>query len=110
MVVTQPHTIAESTLLRYFTPIQKKPNNTFSHTLYIMHRDFLAFRKMKTRRSTLADLDEIEDLINVLDDPAATRELLTKCIEEAKPPAVAYTVEVEDLAIGMYVLSKDVNL
>lgn len=41
LIVTQPHTIAENTLLNKFTLAQKKAENTFSHVLYIVHRDYL---------------------------------------------------------------------
>lgn len=41
LVVTQPHTVVESQLLSKFTRPQKRSINTFQHTLYIMHRDYL---------------------------------------------------------------------
>ena len=37
LIVTQPHTVAESSLLSKFTQAQKKSSNTFSHVLYILH-------------------------------------------------------------------------
>lgn len=41
LVVTQPHTVVESQLLSKFTRPPKRSINTFQHTLYIMHRDYL---------------------------------------------------------------------
>ena len=41
LIVTQPHTVSENSLLQKFTLITKKPENTFSHVLYILHRDSL---------------------------------------------------------------------
>lgn len=41
LIVTQPHTVAENSLLQKFTLVQKKSENTFSHVLYIIHRDQL---------------------------------------------------------------------
>ena len=41
LIVTQPHTVAENSLLQKFTLVPKKPENTFTHVLYIIHRDSL---------------------------------------------------------------------
>lgn len=41
LIVTQPHTIAETALLNKFSIVSKKPENTFSHVLYVLHRDQL---------------------------------------------------------------------
>jgi hypothetical protein len=39
LIVTQPHTIPENALLNRFSIVSKKSENTFSHVLYILHRD-----------------------------------------------------------------------
>jgi len=39
MVITQPHRNKDNQLLRHFTIVDKKPSNTFSHSLYVIHRD-----------------------------------------------------------------------
>lgn len=41
LIVTQPHTVAESSLLNKFTLVQKQSINTFQHVLYLIHRDYL---------------------------------------------------------------------
>lgn len=41
LIITQPHTVVESQLLRKFSQASKKTKNTFQHVLYIMHRDEL---------------------------------------------------------------------
>lgn len=38
-LVTLPHTSEESQLLTHFTVVQPRPNNSFSHMLYILHRE-----------------------------------------------------------------------
>lgn len=50
LVITQPHTVVESQLLRKFTLPSKKTKNTFQHILYIMHRDFLYDQDMVVQR------------------------------------------------------------
>jgi hypothetical protein len=39
LIVTQPHTIAETALLNKFSIVPKKSENTFAHVLYVLHRD-----------------------------------------------------------------------
>lgn len=41
LIVTQPHTVPENALLSKFTLVPKTMNNTFSHVLYLIHRDYL---------------------------------------------------------------------
>lgn len=41
LIVTQPHTVAENSLLQKFALVPKKSENTFTHVLYIIHRDSL---------------------------------------------------------------------
>ena len=57
LIVTQPHTIAENALLNKFSIVAKKPENTFSHVLYILHRDQLYEQDMSITRSTKEDLE-----------------------------------------------------
>lgn len=46
LIITQPHTVVESMLLRKFSSALKKTKNTFQHVLYIMHRDELFSQDM----------------------------------------------------------------
>jgi hypothetical protein len=57
LIVTQPHTIAETALLNKFSVVAKKSENTFSHVLYVLHRDQLFEQDMHVTRTTKADLD-----------------------------------------------------
>jgi len=64
LIVTQPHTIAENTLLNKFTLAQKKAENTFSHVLYIVHRDYLMEQDIFVQRMLTSDLnDGLEELL-----------------------------------------------
>lgn len=63
LVITQPHTVVESMLLRKFTLPGKKTKNTFQHILYIMHRDFLYMEDMSVQRVMESDLEDARDLI-----------------------------------------------
>jgi len=68
LIVTQPHTVPENTLLQKFTLAYKKPENTFSHILYLIHRDSLLEQDLFVERSTKDDLDKIKELLSTIDD------------------------------------------
>ena len=59
LILTQPHTVAETSLLAKFTLAVKKPSNTFSHVLYILHRDALLDIDMFVRRAKQVDIENI---------------------------------------------------
>ena len=60
LILTQPHTVAETSLLAKFTLAVKKPSNTFSHVLYILHRDALLDIDMFVRRAKQVDIENIQ--------------------------------------------------
>ena len=64
LIVTQPHTIAENSLLNKFTIVPKKAENTFSHVLYLVHRDYLFEQDIFVKRTLKEDLDGIKELID----------------------------------------------
>jgi hypothetical protein len=57
LIVTQPHTVAENSLLQKFTLVPKKPENTFTHVLYIIHRDSLFEEDLEVRRASTGDIE-----------------------------------------------------
>jgi len=58
LIITQPHPVVESELLRKFSHPGKKSRNTFQHVLYIMHRDSLFDQDMYVQRITNDDLTQ----------------------------------------------------
>lgn len=59
LIVTQPHTVAENSLLQKFTLVPKKSENTFTHVLYIVHRDSLYEEDLEVKRSVAEDIPKI---------------------------------------------------
>ena len=64
LIVTQPHTVPENALLSKFTLVQKQLANTFSHVLYLIHRDYLFEQEICITRTLASDFDSIQELIN----------------------------------------------
>jgi hypothetical protein len=62
LILTQPHTVPESTLLQKFSLVNKKSSNTFQHVLYIIHRDSLLDTETQIRRAVVDDIEDIQAL------------------------------------------------
>lgn len=41
IIITQPFTVPENTLVKSFIQVPHKKNSTFEHCLYIFHKDYL---------------------------------------------------------------------
>ena len=63
LIVTQPHTVPENALLSKFTLVPKTMNNTFSHVLYLIHRDYLLEQDIQVTRTLTTDYDQIRELL-----------------------------------------------
>ena len=111
LIVTQPHTVPESSLLHKFTEVTKKSNNTFSHVLYIIHRDALLDIDMLVRRARLPDIDLVKDQLTAdLEDGKDVDEEFYNAIVNPDSKNVAFVARIEDTIVGAFVMSKDVNL
>jgi len=63
LIVTQPHTVPENALLSKFTLVPKTMHNTFSHVLYLIHRDYLLEQDIEVTRTITEDYEQIKDLL-----------------------------------------------
>ncbi len=56
LIITQPFTVPESTLIKSFIEVPRKKNLNFEHCLYIYHKDSLFSKDLKVRKATLEDV------------------------------------------------------
>lgn len=111
LILTQPHTVAEGSLLSKFTQPLKKPNNTFSHVLYILHRDALEDLDLFIRRAKHSDLDQITMTLTIdLEDKKEVDETVQKAIFDPESKNMCFVAKIEETIVGVFVMSKDVNL
>lgn len=110
LIITQPHPVVESELLRKFTHPGKKTKNTFQHVLYIMHRDSLFDQDMYVQRITSDELEDVKDLISTLDESKKMYDMLYDCAVNPTSTNYGFVAKVNDDCIGSFVISKDVNL
>jgi hypothetical protein len=110
LIVTQPHTVSESTLLQKFTCVDKKIQNTFPHILYIIHRDSLLDIETIVRRATADDIEDIQALTASLDNTKQISDDVYSAIISPESIYQAYVAKILNTVIGVFVMSKDVNL
>lgn len=110
MIITQPHTCPENSLMTFFTLVDKKPSNTFSHVLYIMHRDCLMYKNLEVRRSTEKDLANSEYLLSIEPNPDDTTAKIKDSFKNEDSPYVSFSVFCKNDLVGLFVVTKDVNI
>jgi len=114
LIVTQPHTIAETSLLSKFSIVNKKSENTFSHVLYVLHRDQLYEQDMHVSRTTKADIDQIMALVQSSGANEKFGEDVLKQITNATTsfasPNLCFCARIDQTVIAAFMISKDVNL
>lgn len=110
LIVTQPHTVAENSLLQKFTLVPKRPENTFTHVLYIIHRDELFEEDLQVQRAHAEDIEKIKELLENLEDKKQAFEELYEATINPDSPNLAFVCKIYDDVIGAFLISKDVNL
>ncbi len=105
LVVTQPHTVAENSLLQKFTVAGKRPENTFSHVLYLLHRDQLLEQDLRVQRASPDDFDQIQDLVETLDDKDTVYDAIYEATVNPDSGNVAFIAHIEDQIVGAFVLA-----
>lgn len=114
LIVTQPHTVPENALLGKFTLAPKTMHNTFSHVLYLIHRDYLLEQDIQVTRTCVEDYEQIRELL--FSNPTVTHdspELTMGMFQQATSadsPWIAFSARVEDSVVAAFLISKDVNL
>jgi hypothetical protein len=118
LILTQPHTVAENSLMRFFTLAPKKPNNTFQEVLYLMHRSMLLYKDIKVRLADLQDLDQADYLLQALSDDLSADQYFSHLQTTIKDsillpedsPYRTFAAKCQGDVIGLFVVSTDVNL
>eukprot|EP00742_Colponemidia_sp_Colp-10_P005991 GILJ01006412.1.p1 GENE.GILJ01006412.1~~GILJ01006412.1.p1 ORF type:complete len:1622 (+),score=306.28 GILJ01006412.1:470-4867(+) len=108
-IVTQPHTSPESTLLNNFSLVPKKPSNTFSHVLYLFHRDAL-LAPLQVRRALVDDLEAVSVLLEDLDNGSEIRETVSRSLQDFADDVETFVSICEEQIVGFTVISNVVDL
>ncbi|EAR95092.1 hypothetical protein TTHERM_00641200 (macronuclear) [Tetrahymena thermophila SB210] len=110
IILTQPFTVPETTLLQQFIKIPMKKNSTFDHVLYIYHKDCLLSNTLFIRKSKLEDMQYVAPLFSNLINKQQIYDDTLEAITQTASRKVAFSVFCDQSLIGIYVVSKNVNL
>ena len=110
MIITQPHTCTENSLMSFFTLADKKPSNTFNHVLYLMHRDCLMYKHLQVRRATDRDLLNSDYLLSIDPNPEELTTKIKDSFENPESTYVTFAVSCKEDLVGLFLVSKDVNI
>lgn len=109
-IITQPHTAPSSPLLNAFTIVPPKPQNTFGHVLYLIHRAAL-LGPPRVRFLQLPDLGAVSNLMQNLEFEARD-DITAKCdafVNMANTPKeemaeLAMVAEFDGQVVGLVML------
>ena len=110
LIVTQPHTVPETSLLKSFSQVKKKTESTFSHVLYVMHRDALLTKEIKVRKAEESDLDQVKSFLDTSEQKLEVIEEINNAVLNKEKHRIAYLALIREEIIGLVVLSRDVNI
>ena len=116
LIVTQPHTVPENALFSKFTLVQKKMANTFSHVLYLIHRDYLLEQDISVTRTKKDDIQQITDLVNSAPSAETSQsdmnavEAIQDSIFNPESRWISFAARVEDSVVATFLITRDVNL
>jgi hypothetical protein len=90
--------------------VAKKPENTFSHVLYIIHRDSLFEEDLEVRRASSTDIEQIRELLEVTEDREGLMEKFYESTINPDSPNLSFVCKIYNDVVGAFLLAKDVNL
>ncbi|CAM9236820.1 unnamed protein product, partial [Chrysoparadoxa australica] len=113
-ILMVPSVGAEAVLLKHFIPVPPKPGSTFSHVLYIMHRDSLpAYKYLKVSRyDSKAHKTSVARLLEFWDDSEGVQAAVKAADAysdqplSSNPPTAAFVATLGHQVIGAIVADR----
>ena len=111
LVLTQPHSFIENSLLENFIKINKKVDSLFGEILFIIHRESLMISLLNVNFATEKDLEEASYLFEDLGPQRAYMyDLALYSIRNANSKFMCVVCKIKNSIIGISLLSKEVNI
>eukprot|EP00946_MAST-07B_sp_MAST-7B-sp1_P003123 g3123.t1 len=103
---------SESTLLTRFTSVQPKPGSSFSHVLYVIHRDALLASQIRVEPVSDTHRGQLDAIVSELDNSEEINAALDACLDASKsaslssnPEMAAFVPKCGDSVLGVVILS-----
>ena len=111
LVLTQPHSFIENSLLENFIKISKKVDSLFGEILFIIHRESLMISLLNVNFATEKDLEEASYLFEDLGPQRAYMyDLALYSIRNSNSKFMCVVCKIKNSIIGISLLSKEVNI
>ena len=111
LVLTQPHSFIENSLLEKFIKINKKVDSLFGEILFIIHRESLMISLLNVNFATEKDLEDASYLFEDLGPQRAYMyDLALYSIQNPNSKFMCVVCKIKDSIIGISLLSKEVNI
>ena len=111
LVLTQPHSFIENSLLEKFIKINKKVDSLFGEILFIIHRESLMISLLNVNFATEKDLEDSSYLFEDLGPKRAYMyDLALYSIRNPNSKFMCVVCKIKDSIIGISLLSKEVNI
>eukprot|EP01029_Cantina_marsupialis_P024600 TRINITY_DN6361_c0_g1_i1.p1 TRINITY_DN6361_c0_g1~~TRINITY_DN6361_c0_g1_i1.p1 ORF type:complete len:1531 (+),score=538.46 TRINITY_DN6361_c0_g1_i1:383-4975(+) len=81
-IITLPHSVEEPEIMKYFLPVSPSPSSTFSHALYLCHRQSLMTGDLSIR---LLEKDDCENVAMLVNDDEFSLYDVRKLVREPSP-------------------------
>jgi len=104
-VITLPHTAAESPLLSRFTSVPPAPSSTFSHVLYVLHRDALLSQDVRVAPLNDGNFEAVTQLLAPLGNGGDVLDAMNLCLDGGRlNQHFGYVPTCNGLVLGVVVL------
>ncbi len=112
LVLTQPHSFIENSLLEQFIKIDKKVDSLFGEVLYIIHRESLMISLLKVDFANEDDLKKSTYLFEQLNDKSSQMyDLALYAVKnKEKSKFMCVVCKINEHIVGICLLSKEVNI
>ena len=111
LVLTQPHSFIENSLLENFIKINKKVDSLFGEILFIIHRESLMISLLNVNFASEKDLEEASYLFEDLGPKRAYMyDLALYSIRNSNSKFMCVVCKIKNSIIGISLLSKEVNI
>ena len=111
LILTQPHSYFENSLLNSFIKVEKKIDSLFNDMLYIVNRESLMTSLIKFKYADSNDLLKSAYLFdNFGDDADSHYKIALQAINDKNFKFSCLTAKINHNIIGIFLLSKEVNI
>jgi len=111
LIVTQPHSHNENSLLQSFIKVEKKLDSMFNEVMFVIHKESLLIHLLKVTKSNKKDLTNSAYLFeNLGSEGESMFNLANETISNQHSKFICVSAKINENNIGIFLISKEVNV